>query len=90
MNTSTEAIRQLETALVSARQAVKTIDDLIVQHDYQDVASLIAQAAAALLESASALMKNDDEAGLDQLSRADDVLDAIWNIIDSEVDDDEA
>ena len=42
MNTSNEAIRQLEDALMNARQSVKTIDDLIVVHEYQDVASLIA------------------------------------------------
>lgn len=90
MNTSAEAIRQLEAALVNARQASNTINDLIIEHDYQDVASLIAQAAMALLESASSLMKNDDEAAVDQLDRADDMLDAVWNIIDSEVDDDEA
>jgi hypothetical protein len=90
MNTSTEAIRQLEQALENARQGVKTIDNLIIEHDYQDVASLLAQSAAALLESAAALMKNEDEPALEHLSRADDLLDAVWNIIDSEVDDDEA
>lgn len=89
MNTSAEAIQQLSTALDSTRQAVSTINDLIVAHEYQDVASLVAQAAAALLESTMLLMKSDDEGGLDKLTRADDLLDAVWSIIDGEVDEDE-
>ncbi|MBN8620801.1 MAG: hypothetical protein J0L63_17945, partial [Anaerolineae bacterium] len=81
MNTSTEAIRLLEQALHSARAAQTTINDLIVEHDYQDVALLVTQAAVSMLESASLLMQSQDEAALNALDAADDLLDAVYNII---------
>lgn len=89
MNTSTEAIRLLQEALVSAQKAAAVIDDLIVEHDYQDVAGLVAQAAAALLESAALLMQSKDEAALDKIEAADELLDAVYSIIDSETEDED-
>ncbi|MCA0455920.1 MAG: hypothetical protein LCI00_18230 [Chloroflexi bacterium] len=86
MNTSNEAITKLEQALGTTKEAANVIDNLIAAHDYQDVASLVTQAAAKLLEAASALMQSNDEAGLVALEGADDLLDAVYDIIDGETD----
>ena len=88
MNTSTEASQLLEQALTTSRSAVSVIDNLIAEHEYQDVASLVTQAAAALLESAALLMQKQDEEALDVLDKAEDMLDAVYDIIDGEVDED--
>lgn len=88
MNTSSEASQRLQQALATTREAINIIDNLIVEHDYQDVASLVGQAAEKLLEAASALMQSDDEAGLQALEGADDLLDAVYDIIDGETDED--
>lgn len=88
MNTSAEAAQLLQQALANTRDAVRVIDNLIVEHDYQDVATLVAQAAAALLESATYLMQSQDEPALDALGSADDLLDAVYDIIDAETDED--
>jgi len=88
MNTSAEAIRLLEEALKDAQAAVKVIDDLIVEHQYQDVALLVSQAAATLLQSATLLMQSKDEDALDTLEQADDLLDEVYTIIDGETDED--
>ncbi len=88
INTSSEASKRLEQALVTTREAVSVIDNLIADHEYQDVASLVAQAAAKLLEAASALMQSNDETGLAALESADDLLDAVYDIIDGETDED--
>ena len=87
MNTSTEALRQLQQALTSAREAAQVINDLIVEHEYQDVAALVTQAAASLLESAALLMQLQDEPALAALEQADDLLDEVYGIIDGETDD---
>jgi tetratricopeptide (TPR) repeat protein len=89
MNTSSEAIRQLQDALANAQQAGAVIDDLIAPHDYQDVASVVVKAAAALLETTTLLMQSKSEEALEALERADDLLDTVYAIIDSEVDEDE-
>jgi hypothetical protein len=86
MNTSTEAIRLLQQALTTARQAADTIEDLIAEHEYQDVAGLVTHAAAALLESAALLMQKEDETALQALEHADDLLDAVYDIIDADLD----
>ena len=86
MNTSAEAISLLEQALATAHSAENTIENLVATHDYQDVASLVTQAAVALLESASLLMKSQDEAALDMLESADDLLDAVYGIIEADLD----
>jgi hypothetical protein len=88
MNTSNEAIKLLQQALAQTRDAQKVIDNLIADHDYQDVATLVTQAAAALLESAALLMQSKDEAALDALENADDLLDSVYSIIDAETDED--
>ncbi|MFO7323763.1 MAG: hypothetical protein DIU68_018700 [Chloroflexota bacterium] len=89
MNTSTEAVSRLQEALGATRAAGQVIDDLIVAHDYQDIASLVVRAAEALLEAASQLMQSQDEAALEAIERADDFLDAVYDIIDGEIGDEE-
>ena len=88
INTSSEASKRLEQALATTREAVSIIDNLIADHEYQDVSSLVAQAAAKLLEAAAALMQSNDETGLAALESADDLLDAVYDIIDGETDED--
>ncbi len=89
MNTSTEAVRLLQQALATTHEAANTIENLIADHDYQDVAGLITMAAAALLQSASLLMQSQDEAALESLETADDLLDAVYDIIDADLDEGE-
>lgn len=86
MHTSAQAVQLLQEALTKAQAANDVINDLIVEHEYQDVASLIAQAGAALLEAASRLMQSDEAAGLDALDAAEDLLDEVYVIIDGETD----
>ena len=88
MSTSSEAITLLQQALTTTRSAENTIENLIAVHDYQDVASLVTQAAAALLETATLLMQSQDEAALDMLENADDLLDAVYGIIEADLDED--
>jgi len=88
MNTSTNAVQLLHEALEKARAATKVLNDLIVEHEYQDVAILVAQASEKLLESAALLMQSDDEAALNALDDADDLLDSVYTIIDGETDED--
>jgi hypothetical protein len=88
MNTSSEAVRLLQEALTKAQSAAQVINDLIVEHEYQDVASLVTQAGAALLESAALLMQSKDEDALNMLEQADDLLDSVYAIIDGETDED--
>jgi hypothetical protein len=89
MNTSTEAVKLLQQALTTTRTAADTIDNLIADHDYQDVAGLVTQAAAALLDAAALLMQSQDEAALAALEHADDFLDAVYDIIEADLDDEE-
>ncbi|MCC6801636.1 MAG: hypothetical protein IT319_02030 [Anaerolineae bacterium] len=89
MNTSTRASELLRQALTSAREAESVVNDLIVAHDYQDVALLVTQAAAALLDAAALLMQSDADAAFDQIERAEDLLDTVYGIIDGELDEDE-
>ena len=86
MNTSTEAVRLLEQAFATVRDANNVIDNLIADHDYQDVASLITQAAQALIASAGLLMQSDDEAALEALESAEALIDAVYDIIDADTD----
>ena len=88
MSTSSDVIKSLDQALSSVNTAVRQLDDLIVPNDYQDVASLVAKAAASLLQSATYLMKSKDEDAFGALETADDYLDAVYDIIDSETDED--
>ena len=86
MSTSADAIKLLQQAQTTALDANRAIEDLIVEHDYQDVATLITQAASALLEAATLLMQLQDEAALDQLEAAEDLIDSVYEIIDGETD----
>jgi hypothetical protein len=88
MNTSAEATKRLEQAKAITHEAATVIDNLIVEHEYQDVAALVARAAVKLLEASAALMQSQDEAGLTALEDADDLLDAVYDIIDGETDED--
>jgi hypothetical protein len=88
MNTSSEAITKLKKALETSHEAKTVIDNLIAVHDYQDVASLVVEAAATLLEAAISLMQSQDEIALDQVEAAEDLLDSAYSIIDGEVDED--
>jgi len=89
MSTSADVIQSLEQAASITRTAVKQIDDLVVEHDYQDVAILIAQAAEALLEAASQLMLSKDEVALEALDRADELLDSVYAVIEGDLGEDE-
>lgn len=86
MNTTPEAIKLLEQALNTTRSAEDMIENLIAVHDYQDVAQVVTQAAAALLESALLLMQSQDEAALDMLENAEDLIDAVYGTIDADLD----
>jgi hypothetical protein len=86
MNTSAEAIKRLQQALAQTHDARSVIDNLIADHDYQDVATLVTQAAAAMLESAIALMQSQDETALAALESADDLLDSVYDIIEGDLD----
>jgi multidrug resistance efflux pump len=88
MNTSSRVTELLQQSLTSAREAERTVTDLIAAHDYQDVATLVTQAAVALLESAALLMQSEAEAAFDQMERAEDLLDSVYGIIDGEIDED--
>jgi len=88
MNTSSEAANKLEQALKTAHEAKQIIDNLIAAHDYQDVASLVTQAAVALLQAATYLMQSQDESALNLIESAEDLLDSVYDIIEGEVDDD--
>lgn len=89
MNTSAQAIQLLQTALTTTQSATAVIGDLIVEHDYQDVASLITQASAALLETAILLMQSKGDAALQKLEQAENTLDSVYAIIDGETDDED-
>jgi hypothetical protein len=86
MNTSARAHELLQQALRTTAESRAVIDDLLAPHDYQDVATLVTQAAAELLTAAAHLMQSQDEVALDALGRADDLLDAVYDIIDGETD----
>ena len=86
MNTSTEATKKLQESLKSVKEAKNIIDNLIAPHDYQDVASLVAQASAAMLEAANHFMQKQDEEALAKIEEADDLVEAVYDIIDGDLD----
>ncbi|MEL6151106.1 MAG: hypothetical protein AAFV33_19435 [Chloroflexota bacterium] len=85
MNTSSEAIKQLQESLAAAQKAADTIENLIATHDYQDIAMLVTHSAAKMLESATLLMEKDDEAALDVLEDAEDLIDEVYKIIGGDI-----
>ena len=86
MNTSTEVIKQLQETIEKAQKAQNTVDNLIAVHDYQDVASLVIQAAEAMLHSGIALMQSEDENALNLIESAEDLIDDIYKIIEGDLD----
>lgn len=88
MNTSSAVIQKLQDAHKSAVEAMAIADDLVVEHEYQDVTVLAVRAAAVLLEAATHLMQSDDRAAVGALDDADELMDAIFRIIESEIGED--
>lgn len=86
MNTSNEAVKQLEQALTTAQTAQSVIDNLVAPHDYQDVASLVTQAGAALLNAAALLLQKQDENAFEFIEAAEDLLDSVYDIIEGDID----
>lgn len=86
MQTSSAAIALLEQAQKTSKDATQVIANLIAEHDYQDVALIITQAAAELLETAKLLMQSQDVAAFESLERAEDLLDSFYDIVDGEID----
>ena len=89
MTTSHDVSQTLLQAIERAREATRQIDNLIAEHDYQDVIALTTQAATDLLEAAEALIRSDQEPFFEHLENAEDLLNAVYDIIDGEVDDEE-
>ncbi len=86
--TSAEAIKQLEQARKTTQSAIQTINTLIVEHEFQDMAQLVGQAADALLEAATLLLRSQDVAALQAMERADDYIERAYEVIDEETDED--
>ena len=55
-------------------------------HDYQDVAGLATLAAASMLEAASKFMEKNDAAAFEALEEAEELVDAIYGIVDEDLD----
>jgi len=87
--TSGEAVIQLEAAITQVQKASHTIDNLLAAHDYQDVAGFAARAGSALLEAAAAFMRGDDEAAFRAIETSEDLMDALYDIVDGELDDED-
>ncbi|MFZ4813778.1 MAG: hypothetical protein ACOYL5_04525 [Phototrophicaceae bacterium] len=89
MNTPAEALKQLETAIAASHQASDILDDLLVAHDYQDVALLVSKAAGKLLEAAAHLLREEDEMAFVTLEESDDLLETFYKVMDEDFEDDE-
>jgi hypothetical protein len=87
--TTQEVLKQLENAQVGTRAAITALNGLIVPHDYQDVAGLVAKSALELLNAAQALMQSDDARAFAAIERADELLEGVFDIVDGELDEDE-
>lgn len=85
MNTSAEAVTRLQTAQANTQAALSVVENLIAPHDYQDVAALVLQAAEKLLEAATLLMQAEDETALANVELAEDLLDSMYEIIESDL-----
>lgn len=88
--TTQEVTKQLEQARAATQAALTALNDLIVPHDYQDVATLVGKAALELLQATQALMQADDTTAFAAIERADELIDGAFEIVDAELDDDEA
>lgn len=87
MNTSSAAIALIEQAQKTTLEAAKVIENLIAQHDYQDVALILSHASAELLETVKLLMQSQDVAAFEAIERTEDLLDSFYDIVDGELDD---
>ncbi len=87
--TSSEVVKQLELAQAATQAAINALNSLIVPHDYQDVAAFVAKASLQLLQATHALMQSDDTRAFAAIEQADELLDGAFEIIDSELEDDE-
>lgn len=87
--TSNEVVKQLEQAQAATQAALTALNGLIVPHDYQDVTVFVAKAAMQLLTAAHALMQNDDTRAFAAIEQADELLEGAFDIVDSELEDDE-
>lgn len=88
--TTQDVLKQLENAQVGIRAAIAALDRLIVPHDYQDVTALVAKSALELLNAAQALMQSDDTRAFAAIERADELLEGVFDIVEGELDDEEA
>ncbi|MCC6566147.1 MAG: hypothetical protein IT298_10325 [Chloroflexi bacterium] len=87
--TTNEAVKYLDAARASAEAAIRAVENLLVPHDYQDVAALTIRAAEALLAAAAQFLTEGDEAAFDSISRSEDLLDAVYETITGDMDADE-
>lgn len=85
MKTSSDVTEQLRAAIDKTQAAQSTLDDLVAVHDYQDVATLVIQAAEALLHAAAALMQSQDQNALELVESAEDLIDEIYTVIDGDL-----
>ncbi|MGJ3239977.1 MAG: hypothetical protein ACFE0Q_14795 [Anaerolineae bacterium] len=86
MNTSAEAIKQLQATIERAQAVQTTVDNFIAVHDYQDVTSLVIQSAEALLHAAVALLQAEDENALDLIETAEDLIEDVYKAIEGDLD----
>jgi len=85
---SSEVIKHLEEARKETQSALQTVNNLIVEHEFQDMADLIARGADALLEASLLLMKSQDVDALSAMERADEYVARVYEIMDDEIDED--
>ena len=85
--TSSEAIKRLENAQNELKAATQVIQNLIAPHDYADVAVFVVRAAEALSRAAIALMGSDDAAAFEAIDQSDDLMDAAFEIVSGDLDD---
>ena len=84
-----DAVRRLHQANDGVRTAISKIDEHVGESDYNDMASLIANAASALIQATVHLLEERDEAAFDMLEQADDFLDSAMDIVDVEDEDED-
>ncbi len=85
---SSEVIKHLEEARKETQSALQTVNNLIVEHEFQDMVDLIARGADALLEASLLLMKSQDVDALSAMERADEYVARVYEIMDDEIDED--
>ena len=86
---SSTAIQHLQQARKETQSALDTINNLIVEHEFQDIAELVTRASDSLLEAATLLMQSQDVSALAAMERADDYVARAYEIIDEELDEED-